>query len=253
MKRNVLELSLTCVCLLLFTLSNFAKYPLVYTVLSFYVIFLISIAAMYKLNPTEAKLYIQNNNERSRVRFVLVLVLNVCLLLVALEPWVLNKYKLYTHPFYEFNNNLGYVACGVFLFSLLLLPTFKVLKINSKVDSYIKHLKNKEILHNEYELKVFNLTKKCTSWVAKQLRRHHIAFSLLGITIVFYHVYLSLINGFKASYTYISGYAGLFDLLLLSVLGLLRLKRVDRNLHKRLSYLLILFAVLHIVFSELRM
>jgi hypothetical protein len=179
--------------------------------------------------------------------------LNVCLLLVALEPWVLSKYKLYTHPFYEFNNNLGWTACIVFLFSLLLLPTFKILKVNSKVDSYIKHLKSKEILHSEYELKVFTFMKKCTAWAAKQLRKHHIAFSLLGITTVFYHTYLALINGFKLSYTYISGYAGLFDLLLLSVLGLLRLKRVDRNLHKRLSYLLILFAVLHIVFSELRM
>jgi hypothetical protein len=163
MKRNVLELSLTCVCLLLFTLSNFAKYPLVYTVLSFYVIFLVSAAFMYRLNPTEAKLYIQNNSERSRVRIVLVLVLNVCLLLVALEPWVLSKYKLYTHPFYEFNNNLGWTACIVFLFSLLLLPTFKILKVNSKVDSYIKHLKSKEILHSEYELKVFTRKKTMPS------------------------------------------------------------------------------------------
>jgi hypothetical protein len=213
----------------------------------------VSVAAMYRVNPTESKLYISNANERQRVRFVLVTMLNVCLLLVALEPWLLSKYKLYTHGFYEFNNNLGYTACIVFLFSLLLMPTFKVLKINSKVDGYIKHLKSKEILHNEYELKVFTFTKKCTAWTAKTLRKYHIPLSLLGITTVFYHTYLSLINGFKLSYTYISGYAGLFDILLLSILGLLRLKRVDRSLHKRLSYVLILLATLHVIFSELRL
>jgi hypothetical protein len=253
LKKLIYELSLTCICLLCFILSDFARFPLLTTILTFYGFFLLSIATMHKLAPTETKLYITNNNERNRVRFVLVTTLNLCLVLISIEPYILSHYKLHTPPFYWLNNNIGYAACIIFGFSFLILPVYKLLRLNGRIDKYMTHLKNKEFLQQEFEIKIFNLYRKVTLWCAKQLRRWHIPIALGGMVFVFYHCYLALISGFKTNYTYISGYASLLDLLLLSVLGILRFKKVDKSLHKNLSYILILLLVAHAVFSELRL
>jgi hypothetical protein len=207
---------------------------------------------MLSKDTTLAEL-ITTQPEKNRIRLSLIVLLNITLVSVAFEPNLLSKFKLYTHDFYWFNNNLGYAACIVLGLSFLLLPMFKILKLNGRIDKTIGHLKNKEILKQEFEIKVFTLHRKITVWFAKLLRKFHIPISLFGIVFVFMHVYFALISGFKWNYTYISGYLALLDILVLSVMGLLRFKKLDKSLHKNLSYVLILLTFLHYLFSELRM
>lgn len=251
--KTFYELTLTCVCFIYLLLSNFIKLPFVYTILSFYLFFFVAYILVHFLAPAEKILSLNTNSkEKIRIRFTLITVLNLCLLVVSLEPYILSKFKLHTGSFYNLNNWIGYASSIVFLFCFLLLPAFKILRFNGRIDKYIVHLKSKEILQQEFELELFNVHRKVTAIVTKWLRKYHIPISLLGIGFVVYHVYMSLLSGFKANYTYISGYVALFDLLLLSLLGLLRFKRLDKNLHKILSYIFILLFAAHVVFSELK-
>lgn len=254
MKRFTYEFTLSTVCLSCSLAYNYPRIPLIITLASFFTLFLCSLFIAQRISPVDSLSSFIPKQEYKRIRFSFITVLNVCLLSVTIEPYLMaHGYKVYTAPFYEFNNNIGYTACAVFGLSFLLLPVFKVLKWNGRVDKYIGHLKNKEILSKEYELKAFTLHRKITAWSAKQLRKWHVPISLFGMLFVFFHIYLALVSGFKWDYTYVSGYAGLLDLLLLSVLGLLRFKRVDKNLHKYLAYVLIVLLTLHVIFSELRL
>lgn len=255
MKRLVYELSLSAVCLSCLLISNYPRIPLIITFFSLFLMFLLSISLMQRIAPTDSiSGLIVNPQEKKRIRFTFLTILNFCLLSVSFEPYLMaHGFRVYTGPFYWLNNNIGWTACNIFVFSFLLLPTFRVLKVNGRIDKYLNHLKSLQILHQEFELKAFTLFRKFIAFSGKHLRKWHVPISLFGMLFVFYHTYLALVSGFKWNYTYLSGYSALADLLALSVLGLLRFKKADRDLHKKLTYLLVLLLALHVIFSELRL
>lgn len=228
MKRTLYEISLTCVSVSCFVFSDFPKTPLITDILSFYVLFLLSIALMYVVAPADSKLttaLIANAAEKRRIRFAAITAVNLGLIAVAFEPWlVAHGFRVHTPSFYWLNNNIGWAAVIILGFSFLLLPAYKALKLG-----------------------------KVARLIAKYLRKWHVPIAVAGILFVFYHVYLALVSGFKWNYTYLSGYAALLDLLALSLLGLLRFKKADRNLHKYLTYVLAVLIVLHYICSKWRL
>lgn len=242
MRRVVYEVSISCICLLLFTQSDFPKTPLSVTILSFYLLLMLSGLFMYLTAKSESQLLSQliYSKEKARIRTTLVTILNLCLMAVSFEPYLVSHgYKVHTGPFFQLNNNIGWTAIIILGFSFLLLPTYMWLRLNAKIA--------------KSNSKLLSVNKKIATFSAKFLRKYHVPIALIGILFVFYHVFLAIVSGLKFNLTYISGYLALLDLLTVSCLGLLRYKKADKNLHKILTYVLIFLLILHYIFSKLRL
>lgn len=257
MKKRMIDISIAFICLSFFIFSDLPKNALMNTILSFFVLYLLALILMIVISPEGADKFthlITTDNEKYRILSTLFYVIDACLLTVSFEPILTTKwYKLYTGPFYAFNNNLGWTAIIILCFSFFLLPVLKLIRFNATVDKFLKELKKEKKEYSGFHKFIWNPYKKGITFLSKNLRKYHIPIALIGIFFVFYHVYLAIVSGIKWNLTFISGYLALFDLLIISVLGLLRFKKLDRNLHKYLTYVLILLLLLHYLFCKFRL
>jgi len=172
--------------------------------------------------------FIANPKERRRTNLFLLIM--VGLILVEGLFVYFNRQQLMTEDFRHYKGTFkqfGSIAQIGFYAAVAIYPVFLLLK-----NKQIKGIKLGAI-----ELKTI------LQFAGKLVRTWHVPIALLSTGIVFLHVYMALLRGFKLDFTYISGIITVLVLLPLMYMGLMRFKRNDRKWHFKLaiSFLILFF------------
>ncbi|MEH7117610.1 hypothetical protein V7128_09345 [Neobacillus vireti] len=178
--------------------------------------------------------FIANPKERRRTNLFLLLM--VGLILVEGLFVYFNRQQLMTEDFRHYKGTFkqfGSIAQIGFYAAVAIYPIFLLLK-----NKQIKGIKLGTI-----ELKTI------LQFVGKLVRTWHVPVALLSTGIVFLHVYMALLRGFKLDFTYISGIITVLFLLPLMYMGLMRFKRNDRNWHFKLAISFLILFFIHANFS----
>ncbi|MEH7415259.1 hypothetical protein V7266_08270 [Neobacillus drentensis] len=178
--------------------------------------------------------FIVNPKERRRTNLFLVIMLG--LILVEVLFVYFNRQQLMTQDFRQYKGTFkqfGSIAQIGFYAALSIYPILLLLK-NKQI---------KGIKWGTIELKTI------LQFVGKLVRTWHVPIALLSTGIVFLHVYMAFLRGFKLDFTYISGVVTVLFLLPLMFMGLLRFKRNDRNWHLKLAITFLILFFIHANFS----
>ncbi|PLS07256.1 hypothetical protein [Neobacillus cucumis] len=178
--------------------------------------------------------FIPNSKERERINVFLIIA--ICLILAEVFYVYLYRQQLMSQDFRHYKGTFkqfGSIAQIGFYVTLAIYPVFFLLK-NKKI---------KGLKWGSFELKTI------LQFIGKLVRQWHVPIALLSTGIVFLHVYMALLRGFKLDFTYISGIISTITLLPLMFMGLKRFKRNDRNLHFKLAIGFLILFFIHANFS----
>lgn len=107
----------------------------------------------------------------------------------------------------------------------------------NKSSNLSKHLNNDNI----------TVIKKFLSFWAKIFQSLHIPLSIIGLSIIGYHVYLAFHMGWKWTIGYILGLLAAICLLILVILGIARIFNKSIKGHKYVGIAFIILAILHLI------
>lgn len=107
----------------------------------------------------------------------------------------------------------------------------------NKSSNLSKHLNNDNI----------TVIKKFLSFLAKIFQSLHIPLSIIGLSIIGYHVYLAFHMGWKWTIGYILGLLAAICLLILVILGIARIFNKSIKGHKYIGIAFIILAILHLI------
>lgn len=107
----------------------------------------------------------------------------------------------------------------------------------NKSSNLSKHLNNDNI----------TVIKKFLSFWAKIFQSLHIPLSIIGLSIIGYHVYLAFHMGWKWTIGYILGLLAAICLLILVILGIARIFNKSIKGHKYIGIAFIILAILHLI------
>lgn len=175
-------------------------------------------------------------NPKERRRTNLFFMIMVVLILAEVLFVYFNRQQLMTQDYRHYKGTFkqfGSIAQIGFYAALSIYPVFLLLK-NKRI---------KAITWGTIEL------KKVLQFIGKLVRIWHVPIALLSTGIVFLHVYMALLRGFKLDFTYSSGIVTVLVLLPLMYMGLMRFKRNDRNWHFKLSITFLILFFIHANFS----
>lgn len=109
--------------------------------------------------------------------------------------------------------------------------------LKNKFDNLSKHLNNDNI----------TIIKKFLSFWAKIFQSLHIPLSIIGLSIIGYHIYIAFYMGWKWNIGYIFGLLAAICLLILVILGITRIFNKSIKGHKYVGIAFIVLSVLHLL------
>ncbi len=177
--------------------------------------------------------FIANGKERKLV--IKSLIVAICLICVGVLSIFLYRGQLMTEDFRQYKGTIkqfGSISRIGFFAVLSIYPVFLIMK--SK--------KIKEIQVGTLQLKTI------VQFIGKLVRKWHAPVALLSTGIVFLHVYMAIIRGFKLDFTYISGIITTLILPFLLFMGLRRYKRNDQTWHFKLAIGFLILFMIHATF-----
>lgn len=134
-------------------------------------------------------------------------------------------------------------SIGLYILRLLLknINPKNINKLNeifkNKSNNLSKHLNNDNI----------TAIKKFLSYWAKIFQSLHIPLSIIGLSIIVYHVYIAFHMGWKWTIGYIFGLLAAICLLILVILGIARIFNKSIKGHKYVGIVFIILSVLHLL------
>jgi len=175
-------------------------------------------------------------NPKERRRTNLFLMIMVVVILAEVLFVYLYRQQLMDQDFRQYKGTFkqfGSIAQIGFYAAVSIYPVFLLVK-NKRI---------KGIKWGKIELKTI------LQFFGKLVRTWHVPVALLSTGVVFLHVYMAILRGFKLDFTYISGIVTVLVLLPLMYMGLKRFKRNDRNWHFKLGITFLILFFIHANFS----
>ncbi|MGL4760954.1 MAG: hypothetical protein ACRCWG_05775 [Sarcina sp.] len=152
--------------------------------------------------------------------------------------------------------NVGFYGVFIFaipiaLFAFRLLMKYSTTRGIIQIDELLSNVKMSiptKIKEKYLISKYLDISKSIFMWLAKLMQKLHIPISLLGVSVIGYHVYLAFHMGWIWSVGYIFGLiAGIF-LLIITLSGIARMFNKSIKTHKYLMFGFVIFTVLHVIF-----
>ncbi|MGL5066537.1 MAG: hypothetical protein ACRC6T_01740 [Sarcina sp.] len=152
--------------------------------------------------------------------------------------------------------NIGFYGVFIFaipiaLFAFRLLMKYSTTRGIIQIDELLCKVKMSiptKIKEKYLISKYLDVSKSIFMWFAKLMQKLHIPISLLGVSVIGYHVYLAFHMGWIWSVGYIFGLiAGIF-LLIITLSGIARMFNKSIKTHKYLMFGFVIFTVLHVIF-----
>lgn len=181
-------------------------------------------------------------------------ILSVLLIFLTLNGVIFSE--LNYHQLHKLTKNIGFY--GVFIFAIpILLFVFRLLTRYStprgiiQIEEVLSKFKVKipNNIKEKYLIeKYLNSAKNIFMWFAKLMQKLHIPISILGLSVIGYHVYLAFHMGWLWHIGYIFGFIAAIFLLLILLSGIIRIFNKSIKTHKLLMFGFIIFTILHVIF-----
>ncbi|WP_297522400.1 hypothetical protein [uncultured Clostridium sp.] len=157
---------------------------------------------------------------------------------------------------HELTKNVGFYGIFIFIIQIALFVFRLLMKYSTprgitKIDTLLSKVKitiPTKIKEKYLISKYLDTAKSIFMWFAKLMQKIHIPLSILGTSVIGYHVYLAFHMGWIWSVGYIFGLIAAVFLLIITLSGITRMFNKNIKTHKYLMFGFVIFTALHILF-----